>query len=125
MEMNTIKKIKQVGVPIKNLERAIIFYRDVLGINLLFNTNNMAFFECDGLRLLLSLPEKDTFEYASSVIYFQVENIITAYEEYSQKGILFIDKPHVIAKMNNIETWMVFFKDTEENTHALISEVTI
>lgn len=41
---------------VKDLDKAIHFYKDKLGLSLLFNTENMAFFECNGLRLLLSLP---------------------------------------------------------------------
>ncbi len=90
---------------------------------LLFNTESMAFLDCGGLRLMLSLPEQEEYAHASSVLYFQVEQIQSAYEELSGKGVPFIGKPHVVAKMGDTETWMAFFKDTENNTHALMSEV--
>lgn len=125
METNLIQKIGQIGVPIKNVENAIAFYKEALGLPLLFSTDRMAFFECNGQRLLLTLPEKDEFANSSSVIYFQVENIKDTYEELNKKGVSFIDQPHVVAKMNQTETWMTFFKDTEGNTHALMSEVQI
>lgn len=125
METNKIQKIGQIGVPVKKLERAIHFYKDTLGLTLLFNTENMAFFDCNGLRILLSLPEKDQFAYSSSVIYFQVEHIQKTYDELLYKDVNFLDIPHVVAKMGNTETWMVFFNDTEGNTHAFMSEVLI
>ncbi|QBP43201.1 VOC family protein [Paenisporosarcina antarctica] len=125
METNLIQKIGQIGVPIKNVENAIAFYKEALGLPLLFSTDSMAFFECNGQRLLLTIPEKDEFANSSSVIYFQVENIKDTYEELIKKGVSFIDQPHVVAKMNQTETWMTFFKDTEGNTHALMSEVKI
>ena len=125
MESNSIQKVAQIGVPVKDLERSISFYKDLVGLPLLFNTNNMAFFECNGVRLLLNLPEKEEFAHSSSVIYFQVEDIKEKYEELKSKDVLFIDEPHVVAKMGQTETWMTFFKDSEDNTHALISEVTI
>ena len=125
MESSVIQKIGQIAIPIKNVERAIEFYKDVLGLPLLFNTENMAFFECNGQRLLLSLPEKDEFANSSSVIYFQVEEIKKSVERLIEKGVSFIDQPHVVAKMGNTETWMVFFNDTEGNTHALMCEVQI
>jgi len=118
-----IQKVGQIGVPVKVLDRAIQFYKDKLGLSLLFNTDSMAFFECNGLRLLLSLPEKDEFAYSSSVVYFQVENIKAIYETLVGNGVTFIDEPHIVAKVGQIETWMTFFKDTEGNTHALMSEV--
>ncbi|MEH7355693.1 VOC family protein [Neobacillus drentensis] len=123
METNKIQKVGQIGVPVKLLDRAIQFYKDKLGLSLLFNTDSMAFFECNGLRLLLSLPEKDEFAYSSSVVYFQVKNIKETYETLVGNKVTFNDEPHMVAKVGQIETWMTFFKDTEGNTHALMSEV--
>jgi predicted enzyme related to lactoylglutathione lyase len=123
MQPNSIQKIGQIGLPIKDLERAISFYKDLVGLQLLFNTDSMAFFDCNGIRLLLSLPEKEEFAHSSSVIYFQVEDIKEKYEELKTKDVLFIDEPHIVAKMGQTETWMTFFKDSEENIHALMSEV--
>jgi methylmalonyl-CoA/ethylmalonyl-CoA epimerase len=120
---NAIEKIGQIGVPVKNLENAISFYKDALGLPLLFNTDRMAFFDCNGVRLMLSLPEKEEFAHASSVLYFQVENIKEKYEELLAKEVYFIDEPHIVTKMGQAEVWMTFFKDSEENTHALMSEV--
>ncbi|SFB02146.1 MULTISPECIES: VOC family protein [unclassified Bacillus (in: firmicutes)] len=125
METNLIKQVGQIGVPVKNLEKAIHFYKEKLGLSLLFNTDRMAFFECNGLRLLLSLPEKEEFAHSSSVIYFQVEDIKKAYDDLLDKDVTFIDEPHVVAKMGQTETWMTFFKDSEDNTHALLSEVQV
>ena len=125
MESKLIQKIGQIAVPIKNVENAIEFYKEVLGLTLLFNTENMAFFDCNGQRLLLSLPEKDEYANSSSVIYFQVEDIKKSVEKLVEKGVSFIDQPHIVAKMGNTETWMTFFKDTEGNTHALMCEVHI
>ncbi|MDM5250989.1 VOC family protein [Lysinibacillus sp. G4S2] len=120
-----IQKVGQVAIPVKKLDKAIQFYKEKLGLSLLFNTDSMAFFDCNGLRLLLSLPEKDEFTYSSSVIYFQVENISKTYEDLVRKEVTFIDEPHVVARMGQTETWMVFFKDSEDNTHALMSEVQV
>lgn len=125
METKMIQKVGQIGVPVKDLNRALDFYKEKLGLSLLFNTDGMAFFECDGLRLMLTLPEKEEFAQSSSVIYFQVKNIEDTYERLVGKEVTFIDEPHVVAKMGQTETWMVFFKDTEDNTHALMSEVQV
>ncbi|WP_419883216.1 VOC family protein [Peribacillus sp. B-H-3] len=125
MIANSIQKVGQIGIPVKNLEKAVGFYKDLLKLPFLFSTDSMAFFDCNGTRLLLSLPEKEDFTQSGSVIYFQVENIKEAHEELIEKGVYFIDEPHIVAKMEQTETWMTFFKDTEGNTHSLISEVHI
>ena len=70
-----IQKIGQIGVPVKDLERAIQFYKEKLGLPLLFTAGNLAFFESNGTRLLLSLPESEEFAQASSILYFQVKHL--------------------------------------------------
>jgi methylmalonyl-CoA/ethylmalonyl-CoA epimerase len=122
---NFIEKIGQIAVPVKDFERSIHFYKEVLGLPLLFNTGSLAFFDCNGVRLLLSLPETEQFAKASSVLYFQVADIKQSYEELIEKGVSFIDEPHFIAKIGNTETWMAFFNDSEENIHALMSEIQV
>ena len=123
--MTKIKAIGQIAVPVKELIRAISFYKENLDLLLLFNTETMAFFDCNGVRLLLSLPEEEQFSTASSVLYFSVDDINKSYEKMKNNNVTFIDKPHVVAKMGSTETWMVFFNDTEGNTHALMSEVEV
>ncbi|KIO65354.1 hypothetical protein B4064_1731 [Caldibacillus thermoamylovorans] len=122
--MMNIQKINQIGVPVKDINRAVSFYK-ALSLPLLFSTDTMAFFDCDGIRILLSLPEKDEFSHPSSVIYFQVENIWETYKKFTNAGVSFIDEPHIVAKMGGTETWMTFFKDTEGNIHAFISELEV
>jgi methylmalonyl-CoA/ethylmalonyl-CoA epimerase len=121
--MTNIQRVGQIAVPVKDFDRAIHFYKELLGLPLLFSTGSLAFFDCNGVRLLLSLPEKEEFANASSIIYFQVEDIKQSYEDLLEKGVNFTDEPHIVAKMGQTETWMVFFKDSEDNSHGLMSEV--
>ncbi len=125
MNGRSIEKIGQIGVPVKDLNRAISFYKERLGLPLLFQTETMAFFDVGGVRLLLSLPETEAFAHAGSVIYFQVEDIQATYQMMKEKGVSFIGAPHRIAKVRQTETWMAFFKDSEGNTHAYMSEVEV
>lgn len=118
-----INKVSQIGIPVQKMERAVQFYKELLELQLLFETNTMAFFTCNGLRLLLSLPENEAFANNSSIVYFEVDEIETTYTRLQKNGVLFSGKPHVVAKMDDTETWMAFFQDSEQNTHAIISEV--
>jgi methylmalonyl-CoA/ethylmalonyl-CoA epimerase len=122
-QTKVIQKVGQIGVPVQNLERALEFYRDKLGLQLLFHTDRLALLQCDSVRILLSLPEKEEFAQSSSVIYFQVEDLTKTYHDLKEKGVSFIDKPHIVGKMEQTEIWMAFFKDTEDHTHAFMSEV--
>lgn len=125
MDNKTIQNVGQIGIPVKDVNRAMNFYKEKLDLPLLFNTDTMAFFDCNGLRLMLTLPEKEKYNHPSSVIYFQVHNIKNTFERLAAKEVTFIDEPHVVTKMGQTETWMVFFEDTEGNTHALMSEVQV
>ena len=84
----------------------------------------MAFFDCEGVRLLLSTPEHaGESKSDSSVLYFKVSDIEDAHAQLKTKGVVFRDKPHLIARMPDHELWMTFFHDTEQNLHALMAEL--
>ncbi len=117
-----LARIGQIAVTVGNLERAVTFYRDTLGMPLLFQVPNMAFFDCGGIRLMLGLAEKPG-EIFSSVIYYRVDQIQQAYEVLSSRGVEFEAKPHLIAKMPDHDLWMAFFRDPDRNLLALMCEM--
>ena len=114
--------IGQIALTVTDVDRAIAFYRDVLGMKLLFQVPNMGFFACDGVRLMLSGSEKPD-EHYGSVIYFKVPDIRQAHQTLSQRGASFEGSPHMIARMPDHELWMAFFRDPDRNLLALMSEV--
>lgn len=116
-------RIGQIAMNAKDLARAVAFYRDALGLRLLFEVPpRMAFFDCDGVRLMLSLPEEAEFDHPGSVLYFRVEDIEQAHALLKERGVPFLDEPHLIAKLPDHELWMTFFRDSEGNTLALMAE---
>jgi len=117
-----LSTIGQIALTVTDIERAIEFYRDVLGMKLLFQVPNMGFFACDGIRLMLSGAEKPD-EHYGSVIYFKVPDIQQAHESLAQRGAPFEGAPHLIARMPDHELWMAFFRDPDRNLLALMSEV--
>jgi len=118
-----ISRIGQIAVTVHDLDRAIAFYRDKLGLSLLFTAGKLAFFDCGGVRLMLDLPEKPEFDHPSSILYFTVPDIAAAHRQMLASGVRFEDEPHVIAKMPSHELWMTFFRDSEQNLLALMSEM--
>ena len=115
--------IGQIAMNAHDIPRAVQFYRDVLGMRLLFEVPpKMAFFDCAGVRLMLSLPETAEYDHPGSVLYFRVDDIATAYTAFRERGVAFAGEPHLIAKMPDHELWMAFFKDSEGNTLALMAE---
>jgi methylmalonyl-CoA/ethylmalonyl-CoA epimerase len=122
--MTELRQIGQIAINAKDTERATAFYRDVLGLKLLFQAGpNLSFFDCGGVRLMITVPEEAEFDHLSSVLYYKVDDIRVAYEEIKSRGAEFRDEPHLVAKMPDHELWMTFLKDTEGNTLALMSEV--
>lgn len=119
-----LSQIGQISINVHEIERAITFYRDVLGIQFLFKVPNMAFFSAASIRLMLTVPEKPEFDHPSSVIYFKVDNIENAFDTLSGRGVRFLGKPHLIAPMKDHDLWMAFFHDVDNNLLALMSEVT-
>ncbi len=114
--------IAQIAVNVRDVERAVAFYRDALGLPFLFQVPGLAFFDCGGVRLMPSRPEAPEFDHASSVLYFRVAEIEAAHAALAERGVAFRDAPHKIADMPDHELWMTFFDDTEGNLHALMAE---
>ncbi len=118
-----LSQIGQLALTVSDVDRSIAFYRDSLGMKMLFRAGNLAFFDCAGIRLMLSPPEGEFQPRASSVIYFKVSDIHGAFDALSSRGVTFVDKPHLIAKMPDHELWMTFFKDPDGNALALMAEI--
>ena len=118
-----LSTIGQIAITVKNLDSAIEFYRDSLGMALQFKVPGMAFFDCDGVRLMLSLPESPEFDHPASIIYFKVDDIAAQHAAMTDKDVKFVAPPHLTADMGSYELWMAFFNDLDGNTLALMSEV--
>lgn len=119
-----ISRLGQIAVNAKDVERAAAFYANVLGLKLLFKAPpGLAFFDCGGVRLMLDRAEKPEFDHPSSILYFVVPDIQGAYTKLKKAGVRFEDEPHVIAKLPAHDLWMTFFRDSEDNVLALMSEV--
>lgn len=119
-----IARIGQIAVNAKDVERAAAFYENQLGLKLLFKAPpGLAFFDCGGVRLMLQCPEKPEFDHPSSILYFAVPDIQAAHRKMKESEVAFDDEPHLIARMPSHDLWMTFFRDSEGNLLALMSEV--
>jgi methylmalonyl-CoA/ethylmalonyl-CoA epimerase len=118
-----ISRLGQIAINVHDLDRATAFYRDILGLPLLFSTGALAFFDCGGVRLMLSPPEKPEFDHPGSVLYFTVPDIAGAHRQMLSSGVHFEDAPHLIARMPNHDLWMTFFRDPDQNLLALMCEM--
>ncbi len=117
-----LSRIGQIAVNAHDLDRAVAFYRDQLGMKYLFSAPpKMAFFDCDGVRLLLGEPEEPEFDHPSSILYFSVADIDAAHAALAARGVEFRTTPHLVYRASDHELWLAFFHDSEGNTLALMA----
>lgn len=120
-----LSAIGQIAVNAHDIDRATAFYRDKLGMKLLFTVPpKMAFFDCAGVRLMLSLPDRPEFDHPSSIIYFNVDDIQMASRTLAERGVTFEEQPAFVANMGTYDLWMAAFRDSENNLLAMMSNVT-
>jgi methylmalonyl-CoA/ethylmalonyl-CoA epimerase len=120
-----LSRIHQISMRAHDVDRAVRFYRDTLGLPFLFAAPpRLAFFDCDGVRLMLSTPEPGC-DHPGSVLYFAVDDIRQMHETLTSRGVAFRTAPHKIATLADREVWLADFEDTEGNTLAIMSEPTL
>lgn len=118
-----ITGIGQISIIVQDVERATAFYRDVLGLPLLFTVPGMAFFDCGGVRLMLGRASSPELDHPSSILYFRVSEIHAGYERLVEQGVTMVAPPRLIAPMATYDLWMTAFRDSEGNVRQLMSEV--
>lgn len=119
-----LRRIGQIAIVVQDVARATRFYRDVLGMRLLFEAPpGLAFFDCGGIRLMLSVAEGPDAASASSILYYDVPDIRAAYDTLSARGVQFEDAPHLVAALADRDVWMTFLRDSERNLLPLMSEL--
>ena len=118
-----LTQIGQIAINVTDLQRAVAFYRDILGMRFLFQApGGLAFFDIGGVRLMLGVAEKPEFSHPASTLYYKVDDIQAAYQTLIDRGVTFLDEPHLIARLPAHELWMTFFRDSEDNVLALMEE---
>jgi methylmalonyl-CoA/ethylmalonyl-CoA epimerase len=117
-----LEKIGQIAITVDDIARARDFYENSLGMKFLFDAGSLAFFKCGDIRLMLSTTEKPGPR-GGTILYFQVGDIHATFITLKERGVKFIDEPHLIAKMPDHDLWMVFLNDTESNTLGIMCEI--
>lgn len=114
-------RLRQIAITCKDVERATAFYRDALGLPFLFSAPpGLSFFDCGGVRLMLSKAEGETA--GTSALYYLVDDIQATRDSLAAKGVTFVGEPHMIARMPDHELWLAEFRDSENNVMALMEE---
>jgi methylmalonyl-CoA/ethylmalonyl-CoA epimerase len=117
-----LQDIAQIAFTVRNLTDAKRFYRDVLELKLLFEAGNMAFFQCGSVRLMIGEAEEPAIS-EGTIVYFRVADLESTAQLLESRGISFVQRPHLVARMKSHDLWMAFLKDPAGNTLGLMSEV--
>ncbi len=117
-----LESIGQIAINCRDVGRATAFYRDVLGLPLLFEAGGMAFFRCGQTRLMLSLPSAPALDHPSSVLYFRVAGIAARMQAIADSGATIRRMPQLTHRDATTELWIGFFEDSEGNLLALMEE---
>ena len=116
--------VGQILIPVEDLDRAIAFYRDRLGLRFLFAAPpQMSFFQCGAVRLLIGVPEAGQPGERGSTVYFQVADIHAVHRTLVERGVSFPAAPHVVHRTPATELWLTEFRDPDGNHLALMSEM--
>lgn len=118
-----VTSIGQIAINVQDLKRAVAFYRDKLGLKFLYEFPGLAFFDCGGVRLMMSRAEKPEFDHPASIIYYKVAEIHAASSALEVAGVALEHQPTRIAEMPDHDLWMSFARDTEGNLFGLMAEV--
>jgi len=120
-----ISGVAQIAMVVHDLPRAVAFYRDTLGLALLFQVPGAAFFDCGGTRLMLALPDAGhpELDHAPSIVYFRVADLAATWQALKDRGARLEGEPHVVGQLADRDVWLAHFHDMEGNLHALTSEV--
>lgn len=118
-----LEEVAQIAFTVQNLAGATAFYRDVLELKLLFEAGTMAFFQCGSVRLMIGSGEKASSS-EGTIVYFRVSNLEATAHLLESRGIQFVQRPHLVARMKSHDLWMAFLKDPAGNALGLMSEVT-
>ncbi len=114
--------VGQISRQVRDIPRAVVWFRDVLGLRHLFTFGTLAFFDCDGLRLYLNCAQEGA-ELHDSVVYFRVTDIHAQYERLHKAGVVFRGAPHMVHRHENgTEEWMAFFDDVDGQLLALMAQ---
>ena len=117
-----LRSIGQLMIPVKDVERATAFYRDVLGLPFVFAFPGNAFFDADGVRLYLANPSEPGFA-GPVTIYFRVSDVRAAVERLEARGATFFSRPHITHRDPAYDLWMAFARDPDGNNIGLMAEM--
>jgi catechol 2,3-dioxygenase-like lactoylglutathione lyase family enzyme len=117
------RKLVQVALSCRDLDRARGFYRDTLGLPLLFEAGNMLFFQLEGLRLMIGLAQKPDQAIGGSLIYFDASDMAALGAALETRGVNFTGPAVTVQQSETHELQLREFFDPDGNALALMGMV--
>jgi catechol 2,3-dioxygenase-like lactoylglutathione lyase family enzyme len=109
-----LSEIRQIAVTVGNVDAALRFYRDVLGLDFLFSAGpDLAFLDAGGIRIMLSTPQGAGAVGANSILYFKVTDIVATHAALVERGATNERAPQLAAKLPEHELWTGFLRDPD------------
>lgn len=118
-----LSEIGQIAITVSDVDGALEFYRDVLGLEFLFRAGpELAFLDAAGIRIMLTTPQGSGAVKANSILYFKVKNITESFDAFVAHGAAGERAPRLVAKMPDHELWIGALRDPDGNLVAIMEE---
>ncbi|RDI97642.1 glyoxalase [Dyella solisilvae] len=118
-----ITGIGQIAITVSDVDAALSFYRDILGLPFLFRpAPNLAFLDSGGVRLMLSTPQGAGAVGANSILYFKVADIEKTFTSLLDRGAVGEREPQATAELSDHTLWLAFLRDPDGNLVGLMEE---
>ena len=119
----SLNQLGQIAIPVSNTDCSEAFYETTLGLRKLYRYGDLAFFDCAGIRLMLSPPEAGAAVTPSQgALYFRVADLLLAVNDLKSKGVTLAGEPHLTAPMPDHDLWMAFVRDPDGHLIGLMME---
>ncbi|HSZ74198.1 MAG TPA: VOC family protein [Rhizomicrobium sp.] len=117
------RNLTQLGLTCRDIDRTRHFYRDLLGLALLFEAGGMMFFQLVNIRLMIGLEQKPDQPIGGSILYFDAPDIDVLGSALEAKGVKFTGPAQTVQQTATHELKLREFFDPDGNALALMGMV--
>jgi len=118
--MTTLNSIAQIALTTQNLTGAVAFYRDTLGLKLMFEVPGMAFFDVGGTRLMLGENRLSEKLQNNTYVYFDAGDWYETEAALERRGLKFDRPADIVQRTEDKEHAIRFFRDPDGNALAIM-----